>query len=173
MDPNDILYVLENRCLFLKLVGEIRHTHCIEFDSLIQNVIQQDLADEFVVDLRQATFLDSTSLGIIARLARHTQKKSLDKPILISTNEDVDQILSSVQFNEITQIVEKRDNLPAQYFNICEQKENVRSPGEIVLDSHKELTKTNKKNLDKFVNVIESLEKKYKRKKKSNSFKLS
>ena len=162
MNPNDIVYVLKNRCLYLNLIGEIRHTLCINLDSLIQNIIQQDKMDKAVVDLRQARFLDSTSLGIIARIARHMHKKSPDKPVLISTNEDINQILDSVQFNEIAQIVDHWDSLPDQYCKISENPDYIRSPREIVLDSHKELTKINKENLDKFIGVIESLDNKHK-----------
>ena len=168
MDQNDILYVLENRCLYLNMVGEIRHTLCVGLDTLIRQMIQQNQVDKFVVDLRQTSFLDSTSLGIIARMAKHMQNNSSDKPILISTNDDIDQILNSVQFNTIAQIVTSWDNLPEQYIEIDIHPKETRNPREIVLESHKELTRINKDNLDKFVGVIESLEKKYNRDRKNN-----
>lgn len=165
MDQNDVLYVLENRCLYLNMIGEIRHTLCVGLDTLIRQLIQQDQVDKFVVDLRQASFLDSTSLGIIARMARDMHSKSSDKPILISTNEDVNQILNSVQFNSITQIVKNWDNLPDQYYEISIHTNQPRSPREIILESHKELSRISEDNLDKFVGVIKSLEEKYNRRK--------
>ena len=63
MDQNKVLYALENRCLYLKMIGSIRHTVCTNLDSIVRQVIDQDQVDQFVVDLRSAVFLDSTSLG--------------------------------------------------------------------------------------------------------------
>ncbi|MEJ2055316.1 MAG: STAS domain-containing protein, partial [Calditrichaceae bacterium] len=115
MSDSNVLYALEDRCLYIKLTGEIRHTVCSGFDALIQQSIQMDQADRFVVDLRETQYLDSTTLGIIARMARHMQNKSKGKPVIISTNDDVNQILNSVQFGSVTEIVTDLKHLPDQY----------------------------------------------------------
>jgi len=161
MATGKILYALENRTLYIRLNGEIRHTICAGFDTLISQSIQMDQADKLVVDLRQATFLDSTTLGIIARKARYVQKKSGEKPVIISTNTEINHILDSVQFNILAKIVTDWETFPDHFFeseNILNQN---KTESELVLESHKELAKINKER-NKFNSVIELLEKKYK-----------
>lgn len=157
MDQNKVLYALENRCLYLKMIGSIRHTVCTNLDSIVRQVIDQDQVDQFVVDLRSAVFLDSTSLGIIARMARY-MKKSSEKPVLISTNDDVNEILNSIRFNSIAQIVKGSEYFPEKLFDSDLYTEQIRPHHDIILESHHELTKIHKNNKNKFDAVIKSLE---------------
>jgi anti-anti-sigma factor len=166
MDQDKVLYAIENRCLYLKMTGAIRHLHCASLDTLLREVTEQDQVDTFVVDLRQATYLDSTSLGMIARMARYMKKKSDDKLVLISINEDINQILNSVQFGSVANIVEKWKNLPEQFFESELFAKPIKSSREMIIQSHKELAQINEDNRKKFTAVIESLEKKYKQKNK-------
>ena len=163
MDQNKILYAIENRCLYLNFTGKIRHTVCTSLDLLIRNSVEQDEVDKFVIDLRSAIYLDSTSLGLLARMARYMKNKSDEKLIIISTNEDVNQILNSVQFGSIANIIDKWNNLPEKFSDLELIAEQVRSSREMIIKSHQELIQINEDNRKKFTSVIESLEKKYKR----------
>ncbi|MEJ2545826.1 MAG: STAS domain-containing protein [Calditrichaceae bacterium] len=166
MDQNDVVYTIENQCLFLKMLGSIRHTVCSNLDALTRKVIKQDEVDKFVIDLRETTYLDSTSLGIIARMARYAKGKSGQKIVLVSINEDVNQILNSEQFGSIAKIVENWDKLPEKYFKSeLFLKEKI-PDRDLLIESHQELAKINEDNRKKFTAVIESLEKKYKKKNK-------
>lgn len=166
MDQNKIIYAIENRCLYLKMIGAIRHLQCASLDVLFHKVTEQDQVDKFVVDLRQATYLDSTSLGMIARMARYMRKKSDDKLVLISIDKDVNQILNSVQFGSVANIVDKWKNLPEKYFETSLITKPIQSLREMIIQSHQELSQINEDNRKKFAAVIESLEKKYKQKNK-------
>jgi len=168
MERNKIFYAIKNRCLYLKLSGTIRHTSCASLEILIRNGIEQEEIDKFVVDLRPATYLDSTSLGLLARMARHMREKSGDKLILISTNEDVNQILSSVQFGSVADIVDRWKNLPEEFLESEQFTKQIQSHREMIIKSHKELAQINEENRKKFTAVIESLEMKYQKKNKFN-----
>lgn len=146
--------------------GAIRHTLCTNLDILICNVIRQEEVDEFVIDLRPATYLDSTSLGLIARMARYMKDKSDEKLVIISLNEDVNQILNSVQLDSIANIVDSWKNLPEQFIDSELITEQVQSNREMIIKSHQELAKINEDNRKKFTAVIESLEKNYKQESK-------
>lgn len=166
MDQNKVLYAIENRCLYLKMTGAIRHLQCASLDVLFRKVTEQDQVNKFVVDLRQATYLDSTSLGMIARMARYMKKKSDDKLVLISINKDVNQILNLVQFSSVANIVDKWENLPEKFFETDQIIKPIQSLREMIIQSHQELSQINENNRKKFITVIESLEKKYKQKNK-------
>jgi hypothetical protein len=103
---------------------------------------------------------------MIARMARYMKKKSDDKLVLISINEDINQILNSVQFGSVANIVEKWKNLPEQFFESELFAKPIKSSREMIIQSHKELAQINEDNRKKFTAVIESLEKKYKQKNK-------
>lgn len=162
MDQNKVLYAIRNRCLYLILMGAIRHTLCGSLDTLVRKVIEQDEVEKCVIDLRQTSYLDSTSLGIIARMARYMKEKSGEKLILISINEDVNQILNSVQFDSIANIVDKWELLPEQFLESDQFAKQIQSHREMIIESHQELTRINEDNRKKFTALIESLEKKYK-----------
>ena len=143
-------------------MGAIRHTLCGSLDTLVRKVIEQDEVEKCVIDLRQTSYLDSTSLGIIARMARYMKEKSGEKLILISINEDVNQILNSVQFDSIANIVDKWELLPEQFLESDQFAKQIQSHREMIIESHQELTRINEDNRKKFTALIESLEKKYK-----------
>jgi len=162
MDNNKVLYTIKNRCLYLNMTGAIRHTLCSSLDILVRKVIEQEEVDKFVIDLRPATYLDSTSLGLIARMARHMKEKSSEKLVLISTNDDVNQILTSVQFSSIANIFDKWKDLPEKFLEVEVFAEEVQSHREMIMKSHQELATIHEDNRKKFNAVIQSLEKKQK-----------
>ena len=166
MDQNNVLYAIENRCLYLVMTGAVRHTLCTNLDILLRKVMDKDDVDKFVIDLRPATYLDSTSLGLIARMARYMNKKKSGRLVLISTNDDVNQILNSVQFESIATIVDNWKNLPDTFCETEDYSEQVQSHRDLVLKSHQELAQINEVNRKKFAEIIQSLEKKYKKKSK-------
>ncbi|HES59304.1 MAG: STAS domain-containing protein [Calditrichaceae bacterium] len=165
MDLHKIMFAIDNRCLYLKMMGAIRHTLCASLDILIRNLIEQSTIDKFVIDLRPAVYLDSTSLGLIARMARHMKTKTNEKIVLISTNADVNEILSSVQFGSIANIVDTWENLPEPFYETELFAEQVQAHREMIIKSHQELAKINEDNRKKFTAVIKSLEKKYQKEK--------
>lgn len=147
----------------LKLIGDIRLTLCKSMDEYMTNVFS-DAAGyrQVVVDVRDADAIDSTSLGLLAKVAVYTKKHYGVKPIIFSTNPSITKLLKSVGFDQIftieTQVHASGDMgvfsmLPASGV-CCEKEEKQR-----VIDAHKVLMSINEENRLTFKDLVSSLEK--------------
>ena len=75
----------------LKFVGDVRLTLCATLDCHIEESLASIDAQEILVDLTEAEGIDSTSLGLIAKLSIKAYALSLPKPTVVSTNENADE----------------------------------------------------------------------------------
>ena len=150
-----LFYQSADRCVF-KFIGEIRHTLCSGFDTALDQTIKTN-TKSFIVDLINATYLDSTTLGLIAKIARHTHERNYPKPTIFSTNENVNMILYSMGFDDIFIIhdsdpEEINGMLPVEESNQAKQQTQ-----RMILEAHKILMDLNDKNKKAFQNVVDLL----------------
>jgi anti-anti-sigma regulatory factor len=74
---------------------------CSGFNAILDETFTNMRLTSYIIDLRDANYLDSTSLGLIAKIARHTHLNSLPRPSIFSTNENINEILNSMGFDGI------------------------------------------------------------------------
>lgn len=142
----------------LKLVGEVRLNLCSTIDNVIQSTIKDPNFATLVVDLTEATLIDSTTLGMLAKLAILAKKKSHFLPSIISTNPDITRIITTMGFDSVFIILEKPvqtdqalKELPITELNEDELRANV-------LNAHKVLMKLNDHNCEQFKDLVATLE---------------
>ncbi len=142
----------------LKLVGEVRLNFCSTIDTAIQSTTKDPNFATVVVDLSEATLIDSTTLGMLAKLAILAKKKSHFLPSLVSTNPDITRIITTMGFDTVFLILEKPAmteqslrELPIKELNEVELRENV-------LNAHKILMKLNEHNREQFKDLVATLE---------------
>ena len=78
-----ILVAAHDGTYLLRFVGDVRLTLCVAIDDFLQKMLEDPCFTAVVIDLSQAHYLDSTSLGILAKLAKETQRKTARSPILV------------------------------------------------------------------------------------------
>lgn len=79
---DQILFACVDQCCFFKLSGELRYTNASGMDDLVERLFSAELrCTQLVVDLNEASFMDSTYIGLLASLARYCQQQSLPKPV--------------------------------------------------------------------------------------------
>ena len=154
-----ISYSLSEELCVVKMVGRVQY-----FASLDLGVFVKSMADtpfqECVIDLTEATYLDSTSLGVIAGLKSLEQEKpNYIGTTIYSTDSSINDILYGVGLQTIFEI--KNENpkhgtelLPIVSTNELEDEDT----RDIFLGAHKELSTINEENRSTFSNVIELLE---------------
>jgi anti-anti-sigma factor len=157
MADGKILYFQDKEQCYFKFIGEIRHTLCPGFDAALKRAFNDIDITIFFIDLKSATYLDSTSLGLIAKIARFTYAHKFPKPIIFSTNENVNIILHSMGFEEIFRIIHQ-ETPDIQQMTVLESTElGIEQTREMILEAHRILVDMNDKNRNVFQNVVELL----------------
>ena len=100
----------------LKFVGDIRFRQCVSLNHFLDDYFNEEDVKPMVINLLETTFLDSTALGGLAKVAifSHESESLPDKPLLIVNNPDVQAILTSVCFNLVFEIVATNDSVAGE-----------------------------------------------------------
>jgi anti-anti-sigma factor len=159
MSDNKILYSVENDTCYVRMQGSLNYTICAGFDGVVKELFTNDNIDNFIIDLTDAEYLDSTNLGILGIIAEGLKSKSSNKPIIITPKEDVLKILLSVAFDTLFVFKEKLEKTDINYIDTALTEVKKRQPDEFVLESHKTLAQLNESNKEKFSSVIETIQK--------------
>ena len=130
---------------------------CALGDFLNELFAQTDY-DDIVVDLTDAHSIDSTSLGLLARIANFSRQHFARKTTLLSTNPDVNQILDNQGFYEIFNIRDTGETISATLRQLaisapCDKDTLTR----IVYEAHRTLSELNPSNQETFKGVLDSL----------------
>ena len=157
MNANEILFTFKENYCFIKFVGETRFTDCGKLNSFINKTIKEKKCENFIFDLTKSVYLDSTTLGIIARTANYVVNNSNNKPFLFSTNNDINILLNSMGFDDVFIII--NENVENEnYVPVDQMKINCKDSRELILNAHKTLCEMNPKNWNSFKNVVKCLE---------------
>ncbi len=158
MSECKILQADSSGVFVLKLVGEVRLNFCSTIEASIESIVNDPSFESLVVDLSETTLIDSTTLGLLAKLAIRAKTKSRFLPSIISTNPDITRILLVMGFDTIYLIVKE----PAV---TCEQLQELipkaAEESEVrmqVLNAHKVLMDMNEHNRDQFKDLVNALE---------------
>lgn len=94
---------------YLRLAGELRHDTAGALEALIDRWFGAGGSPlrGVVIDLNQASFMDSTVIGLLASIARELQARDLPRPTVFSTQAEVNQLLRSLRLDEALTLVEK------------------------------------------------------------------
>lgn len=144
----------------LKFLGEVRLTLCSSLESFLDNMFNDPDFSSVIIDLSETTTIDSTSLGLLAKLSIQAKKRFSLVPIIISTQSDVTRILLSMGFDSVFVIVREFDRLVKLTMNDlpCEGSSEPATQ-ERVLNAHKVLMSLNEGNRKAFCDLVEQLEK--------------
>ena len=142
----------------LKFIGEIRLNLCSTLDKIIEGMVSNPDFKTVVVDLTETSIVDSTTLGLLAKIAVAAKDRSNFMPTLLTTNPDVTKIVESMGFDRIFFIltesasdIQTLQEIPVSGASEAEAKEQV-------LEAHRVLMKMNKRNWDEFKDLVKALE---------------
>ncbi|MGA0807407.1 MAG: STAS domain-containing protein, partial [Pseudohongiellaceae bacterium] len=115
------------------------------------------ILDAMVVDLSETTGIDSTALGLLAKMAIQLRNRFNVIPTIVSPNPDITRILRSMSFDLIFNIVANRNESDAGYQELKQQKESEDSVREKVIDAHLTLMTLSEENRLEFQDLVQSL----------------
>ncbi len=158
MNPGKIQFAESEGTYVLKLIGEVRLTLCSNLESFLQIMLEEPEFRSVVIDLSEAQTIDSTSLGLLAKLSIMARRHVNRRPVLISPRPDITRILMSMGFERIFVIVEDAGSPESEFHEIesgqaCEEATHAQ-----VLDAHRVLMSLNENNARAFSDLVKQLE---------------
>lgn len=156
--PGRILVGSHDGVYLLLFEGDVRLTLCSAVDGYIDKMFHNPGFKSVVVDLSATEGIDSTSLGVLAKLSIQAEKLFGFQPTLISTRRDITRILLSMGFDDVFNIVEaplEHDHQLGELTQVDATDEEMRLK---VLEAHRTLMDLNEANRATFHDLVETLE---------------
>ena len=157
MESGAAFYVKQGATYVLKLSGDIRYTMGCALGDFLDGLFARTDYDNILVDLTEAHSVDSTSLGLLARIANFSRERFAHKTTLLSTNPDVNQILDNMGFYEIFDIIETGDTVSMALRQLSIEGPCKDDLTRIVYEAHRTLSDLNPRNQEAFKNVLDNL----------------
>lgn len=158
MSSSKIYYAANAGIHGLKYVGHIRYTIGASLDKFIKTLFDGPKPEGFMVDLREAESIDSTNLGLLARIANLMKQCGAPKVTLVSTDEDINTLLFSVGFDEVFDIVDETGHIMTDSQELGLEDDTGPEMAQTVLDAHRTLMSIGEDNKARFQDVIELFE---------------
>ena len=142
----------------LKLVGEVRLNACSTIDVAIDTISENPNFRSLIVDLTETIHLDSTTLGMLAKLAVKAKEKSHFLPSIVSTNPDVTRVIESMGFDSVFLITREPIENESELLEMPQSPLQEEEMRQTVLKAHKVLMDINESNCTKFRDLVDALE---------------
>lgn len=142
----------------IKMSGDVRLNLSLSFDRFITETFAAPDFCSVIFDLSATEALDSTTLGLMAKISLKGRALDMMDPIVISTNPGITKQLENMGFGEILQIVESADIGHTNFKPLPESDLDETLMREKVLEAHRQLVELSTKNHETFKDLIQSLE---------------
>jgi anti-anti-sigma factor len=155
---SSILVGLDKKNNFwIKLVGDVRLPWCISLDTYCEKVIKQPGLKKVFIDLTDTDNIDSTTLGVLAKISNYSRKFRDNLPILISINDDIDRLIISTGLMSIFEIKKDFNINPDLFDNLPIVSSSDEEIKKSVIDAHEKLMELTKDNQLKFKSLVDYL----------------
>ncbi len=142
----------------LRFEGDVRLTVSGSFDRYLDAMFADPQFVSVLVDLTAAVAIDSTTLGVLAKLSIAVQKKYQHLPMLVCKARDILRILHNMGFEDVFNIVADANELRHQLAelplanDLDEEEMRLR-----VIEAHETLMGLNEQNAVTFRSLVEAL----------------
>lgn len=157
MQDGAAFYVKQGSTYVIKLVGDIRYTMGCALGDFLDGLFARADYDDIVVDMVETHSIDSTSLGLLAKIANFSRNRFAHKTTLLSTNPDVNQVLDTMGFYDIFNIRDTGETISETLQRLAPQDSRKDDLTRIVFEAHRALSELNPRNQEAFKGVVESL----------------
>lgn len=144
----------------LALKGQVRYMTVRALRGFVDELLAQDGDDAMIVDLRELEAIDSTGMGLLARLGRSSLQHGR-RAVIVCGVHDVMTCLRSAAFDRLFNIV---DEWPFEHETTLDEvplENKELQPdlmGRLILEAHRDLASLSEENRQAFAGVISALE---------------
>lgn len=162
MSDGRILHACRDGIHVLRLLGEVRYPLAPALDAWVRRLVETaPLPAGLVIDLTAAEALDSTNLGLLARLAVRLRGAGMPgRPTILCDRGDIQDVLLSMGFDEEFSLVHPDgqtaaagEGAPVEPVDADEA-----TMARTVLDAHRALIEMSEANRALFADVVAQLE---------------
>lgn len=142
----------------LKLCGDVRLTLCATLDNEAQRLANMPGLTSVIVDLREATNVDSTALGFLAKVALAVEGRLSHPPTIVVDHPDVRRMLDVMGFSRYFTLVQAPVAEPGGLNELPAVEADEGGLQDRILEAHRILMRMNEHNREEFKPLVELLE---------------
>jgi len=160
VDSGNILHASHDDIHVLRFIGDIRYTLSPSIDRFLEEIFATSKPAGFVIDLTETDSIDSTNLGLLARLAKRMKTLDTRRITIVSNRTDINSVLNSMALDEVFDIVEDVSLETKATREVPQQDIDRETLTRTLIDAHRALMEINEHNRKTFQDVVTTLEKK-------------
>ena len=158
MAAGKILVSEKEGVYLLKFSGDVRVTLCGSLNRHMDTIFGSQDVKQVVIDMLAAETVDSTTLGLIAKLALHCRKEYAINIQLFCQNPSILRTLECMGFEEIIDIFQEVPDIDAELEDIETMSSDIDAVRRQVLEAHKILVQLSPDSSKEFTDLIRALE---------------
>jgi anti-anti-sigma factor len=141
----------------IRPVGTITWKASADFERFLDRILKDSSVRTFFVDLSKATYIDSTNLGLLARIHLATSSSDMRAAFIYSTHPAINSILSDVGFTEIFGHADTNPYESVSLRPVSAAEDDV-DHRQVILEAHRDLARLNGRNRNAFQPVVDEME---------------
>ena len=158
MSTGKILVSDKDGNYLIKFSGDVRVNLCGSLNHHMAAIFGSTDVQHVVIDMLEAECVDSTTLGLIAKLALHCRKEYNINMQLFCQNPSILRTLDCMSFDEIIDICQEVTDIDADLHAIETVNSDIDEVRRQVLEAHKLLTQLSPDSSKEFTDLIRALE---------------
>jgi anti-anti-sigma factor len=158
-DNGKVLHASHDGVHVLRYIGDIRYILSPSIDRFLAGVFAGPKPAGFVIDLTETDSIDSTNLGLLARIAIRMQALDAPRVTLVSNRADINSVLTSMALDEVFSIVDAAGEVAGPLQELPPVDVNREVLAHTLIDAHRALMELNEHNREMFQDVVASMEK--------------
>lgn len=153
-----ILATSVNDIEYIKFIGTIRYSHCGGLESHIEYLFDGHDYKQIVIDLEEADILDSTALGLLAKIAIQLKNTTKVSPIIFLKTGELANIIKRVCFDQVFQLIFNGELQPFEALEeLVSNEQDEKQVLQRVIDAHESLAILSEKNRQLYKDITCSL----------------
>ena len=142
----------------IRLEGDVRLTLCTTIDEYFQRMFDDPEFASVWVDLCEAEGIDSTTLGLLAKLALQVKQRFGFEPAIYSCDQGINRLLKSMGFHRLFDLHEESCSNPENISEIPTVEGGEQLVKEKVIEAHRVLMGLSDENRARFKDLMSALE---------------
>jgi anti-anti-sigma factor len=153
-----VLYASHEGIHVLRFVGDIRFSLAPSINGFVDSLFAAAVPKGFVIDLTETRAIDSTSLGVLGRIANRMRESARERVTIVSHRDDINEVLTSMGFDEVFDIVTDRRAALRDGRVLPIEESDRDSLRRSVVEAHRILMALNEHNRELFHELVAALE---------------
>ena len=162
MADGSVLHASSGPVHVLRYLGEVRYPMAPSLARFVDELLQQASIPAFVIDLSAVETIDSTNLGLLARLANRLRERGGPRATIIVDGGELPEVLQTMAFDEVFDIVREpppqAETVPTPEPVEIDEYLDRQAVGQTVLEAHRNLMAMSEHNREVFEEVVAAFE---------------